>query len=199
MPNMPEADSAWIRFAPVAGLEDPQRHQRVGGGRLPDDEAGQQGQRQQAEGDGPVSGPAQLGGRLDDGEHADHQRGGDQDSTGNVGTTADSETLVLLDQLDGQGRGDDADRQVDEEDPVPVDRLGQHPTGEQADRAAGRGDERVDADRLGLLPRFGEQRHDHAQDHRGGQRAADALDEAGRDQHLLGPGQTAPDGGGGEE
>ena len=37
----------------------------------------------------------------------------------------------------GEHCGDDADRQVDEEDPVPVDGLGQHAAGEQPDRAAG--------------------------------------------------------------
>ena len=57
--------------------------------------------------------------------------------------------------------------------------------GEQPDRGARGGDEAVDADRLRLLPRLGEHRHDHAEDHGGGQRAADALDEARADQHLL--------------
>ena len=51
--------------------------------------------------------------------------------------------------------------------------------------AARRGDEAVDADRLRLLARLGEHRHDHAQDDRGGKRSADALDEARRDQHSL--------------
>ena len=82
-------------------------------------------------------------------------------------------------------RGGDADRRVDEEDPVPVDGLGEHAAGQQADRAAGGGDEAVDAERLGLLPRLREHRHDHAEDHGGGQRAADALHEARADQHAL--------------
>ena len=84
-----------------------------------------------------------------------------------------------------------ADRDVHEEDPVPVDRLGQQAAGQQPDRAARRGDEGVDADRLRLLPRLGEHRDDHAEDHRRGHRAADSLDEAGRDEHLLGLRQPA--------
>ena len=39
-------------------------------------------------------------------------------------------------------------------------------------------DEAVDADRLRLLARLGEHRHDHAEDHGRGHRAADALEEA---------------------
>jgi hypothetical protein len=69
----------------------------------------------------------------------------------------------------------------------------------QSDRAAGRGDERVDADRLGLLPRLGEQRDDHAEDHRGRQRTADALGEPGDDERLLAVRQSAGQRGGGED
>jgi hypothetical protein len=68
---------------------------------------------------------------------------------------------------------------------VPVDALGEDAPGEQPDRGAGRGDEAVHANRLGLLPGLGEHRHDDAEDHTRGQRAAHALDEARSDQHLL--------------
>jgi hypothetical protein len=50
---------------------------------------------------------------------------------------------------------------------VPVDGLGEHPTGEQAHRAHRRCNERVHADRLGLLARLGKHRDDHARDNRG--------------------------------
>jgi hypothetical protein len=68
---------------------------------------------------------------------------------------------------------------------VPVDRLGQDAAGQQADRRARGGDEAEDADRLGLLGGLREHRHDHPEDDRGGQRAADALHEARADEHLL--------------
>ena len=45
----------------------------------------------------------------------------------------------------------DADREVDEEDPVPAERLGQRAAGEQAERAAGDGDEHVGAHRAGAV------------------------------------------------
>jgi hypothetical protein len=82
---------------------------------------------------------------------------------------------------------------------VPAQRLRQHAAEQEPDRCAGGGDEAVDADRPRLFPRLREHRHDHAQDHRGGGRAADALQEAGADQHLLGLREPAERRGGGEE
>src|SRR6185312_1018705 len=77
------------------------------------------------------------------------------------------------------------DRDVDEEDPVPADRVGEDAAGEQPHRAAGGGHEGVDPDRLRLLPWLGEHGDDHAEDHSGGHRPADSLDEAGPDEYLL--------------
>ena len=98
---------------------------------------------------------------------------------------------VAVEPAHGEDGGGDADRQVDEEDPVPADRLGQDAAGEQADRRARGRDEAVDADRLRLLGGLREHRHDHPEDHRGGHRPADALDEARGHQHLLALGQPA--------
>ena len=56
-----------------------------------------------------------------------------------------------------------------------------------------RRDEAVDPDRLGLVGGLGEHRHDHPEDHRGAERAADALEEARADQHGLGLGDAAQD------
>ena len=82
---------------------------------------------------------------------------------------------------------------------MPADRLRQRAAGQQADRGARGGHEAVDADRLALLLGLGEHRHDHAEDHGGGQRAADALHEAGADEQLLVRGQAAGQRGRGEE
>ncbi len=82
-------------------------------------------------------------------------------------------------------RREEPDRSIDEEDPVPADRLRDDTADQQADRAARRGDEGVDPHRLGLLPRLREHRHDHAQDNGRGHRAADALEEPRADQHRL--------------
>ena len=123
---------------------------------------------------------------LEDRVDAQHQAAGQQRGAGKVRTLAETDSLATLDQAQRGQSGRDADRQVHEEDPVPADRLGQHATDEQADRAAGHRDERVDADRLGLLLRLGEHRHDHPEDDRRRQGAADALHEARADQHALG-------------
>ena len=97
----------------------------------------------------------------------------------------EADALVAVEQPEREHGGGDADREVDEEDPVPAEGLGQHAAGEQPDRAAGRGHEAVDADRLRLLAWLGEHGDDHAQDHRGGQRPADALEEPRAHKHLL--------------
>ena len=50
-----------------------------------------------------------------------------------VGALREADAAVGLEQPAGGERGRDADRDVDEEDPVPVERLGQHATGKQPD------------------------------------------------------------------
>ena len=82
---------------------------------------------------------------------------------------------------------------------MPVDRLGQHAAGKQADRAARRGHEAVDADGLGLVARGREHRHDHPEHDRRRHGAADALDEARHHQHALALGGAAQNRGQGED
>ena len=117
-----------------------------------------------------------------------------------VGALAQADALVGGQQPAAEYPGRDAHRDVDEEDPVPVDGLGEHAAGKQADRAARRGEcERVDADRLRLLPGLREYRHDHAEDDGRGHRAADALYEPRRDQPHLALRQAAQRRGAGEQ
>jgi hypothetical protein len=56
---------------------------------------------------------------------------------------------------------------------------------EPPDRAARRGYERVDPDRVRLLPGLRKHRHDHAEDDGRGHRTADALHEPRHDQPHL--------------
>ena len=143
--------------------------------------------------------PPVVGGGLDDGVNAKHQRARDQRGAGDVGAAGEADAGVAGEQARGEESGEDPNGEVDEEDPVPVDRLRDDAAGEQPDGATGGGDEAVDADRLGLLARLGEHRDDHAEDHRGGQRPADALHEARDHEHLLALGQPADQRGGGED
>ena len=106
---------------------------------------------------------------------------------------------VLADQRPPEEDRHEADRQVDEEDPVPVDRLGQGTAGQQADRAAADDHEHVGAHRLRPLDRQRELGDDDREDHRDRQRTTDALDEAGGDQEGLAAGEAADGGGEREE
>jgi len=119
-----------------------------------------------------------------------HQRRGDQKRAQHVSAIAQSETAIWLEQPPRQANGHDADGQVDEEDPVPVEGLRQEAARQQTDRTAGGGHETEDADRPRSFTWLGEQRHDHAQDQRRCQRAADALHEPRGDQQLLARGQA---------
>ena len=67
------------------------------------------------------------------------------------------------------------DRQVDEEDPVPAEEVGEDPAGEHADHAAAREHEAEDAHRLRTIRRLGEERHQEREGDRRDDGAADAL------------------------
>jgi hypothetical protein len=82
---------------------------------------------------------------------------------------------------------------------VPVDGLDQRAADQQAERAAGGHDEHVRAHRLDALVGAGEVGHDQGDDHRGGDRAAEALQEPGGDQQQLAVGHPAERGGDREE
>ena len=192
MPNRPATSSIRITLAPETLRE---RNRRSGSSGSAAIAWRVEEERHQRERDGALAerlrrAPA-VAARLHDRVDAEHQRAGDERRAEHVGAVAQAEALLVREEPRGEYRGGDADRHVHEEDPVPRDGLGQHAAGEQADRGARGGDERVDADRLRLLPGLREHRHDHAEDHGRGHRAADALQEAGADQQALARGQAA--------
>ena len=82
---------------------------------------------------------------------------------------------------------------------MPAQRLGEHAAGEQAERAAGDRDEHVGAHRAGALGGLGELGDDDREDHRGLRGGADALQEAGADQHALAGRDPAQQRGDGED
>ena len=101
------------------------------------------------------------------------------------------EPAVGADQRAAERERRDADREVDEEDPVPAQRLGEQAAGEQAERAAGDRDEDVGAHRAGALGGLRELGDDDREDHRRLGGRADALEEARADQRLLRRGDAA--------
>ena len=98
----------------------------------------------------------------------------------------------------GQVHGD-ADRDVDEEDPVPAEHVGEDAAEQHADRPAARQHEAEDAHRLRALGGLGEHHHDQRQRDRRDDGAAEALDRAGDHEDLLRAGEPAGEGGDGEE
>jgi hypothetical protein len=113
---------------------------------------------------------------------AEHHRRSHQDGAERVDVAADPQSLVLGDPHPSEQERQHADRNVDEEDPVPVERLSDHPTCDQPERGAARDDEHVHAHRLRALARLGELGRDDRDDRRGRAGTAKALNEAGDDE-----------------
>ena len=86
---------------------------------------------------------------------------------------------------------ENADRDVDEEDPVPVERVGQDAAEKHADAAAAGGDEAEDAHRLRPVRRLREQRHHQRKGDRGDDGGAESLHRPRADQQLLRGGEAA--------
>jgi hypothetical protein len=141
-----------------------------------------------------------IAGRADYGGHAEHQPGRDQHRTQGVGPGAqpDAVGLVRLDHPGGGHRGHDPDRDVDEEDPVPVNGLSDEAARQHADRGARRAGEAVPADGPRPQRGLGEHRDHHSEHHGRGHGPADALHEPRDNQHLLAGGQAAAQRGHGE-
>ena len=198
---MPPAPTICTTLAPATVRERKMRSGISGSAAVASrtDEPREQRDRDGAAGERAACAPAVLGGRDDDRVDAEHQRGGDQHAR--RARRRRRATRMPASGRQQPQRGHDGrrtDRHVDEEDPVPVDPLGQRAAGQQSDRTAGGRDERVDADRLGLLARLGEHRHDQAEDDRRGERAAGALHEPGDHQHRRVGRGAAGDRSGGE-
>ena len=130
---------------------------------------------------------------VDDRVHGEHQRGGHGDRARDV-DAARRRHVRCRQQPQREDDHGDADRDVDEEDPVPVDRAGEDAAEQDADAAAAGGDEAEHAHRLRAIGGLGEEVHHQRQRHRRGNRAAQALHRARRDQKVLGVRETARSG-----
>ena len=164
----------------AAQAKDAQRQDRVFDAGLERKEASQQRHRGAAETEGVRRQPALIG-RGHDRVDADHHRRGDQHGAQHVDTLPQAQPLLLLDQPPAEKERRDADRKIDEEDPVPVDGFGQHPAGQQTQRAPAGDHEREHAHGLGALFGPGEAGDQQRDDDAGRKRAAHPLQRAGRD------------------
>ena len=167
-----------------------ERHQRRADARLDQQEereqcncSGQQAER--------LRRPPAVLVAVDDRVHGQHQRGRHGHRTGDVELPGARLALAARQQPERQEHDGDADRQVDEEDPVPVERVGQYAAEQHADGAAARGDEAEDAHRLRPVGRLGEEVHHQRQRDGGGDCTAHALNRARGDEELLRRGEAA--------
>jgi hypothetical protein len=162
-----------VRAGHDARAQDAQRNQRPPGGGLPTDEQHEEGGRDDPE-------DARV--RVHDGDDREHHAAHEQHRARRVGTLAQPRAALDVQHAAAGEHRRDADRDVDEEDPAPVDEVRDDAPEEQADRRARGADERVDADRPGLQAGIVEERDDHAERDRCGERAAGALQEARSDE-----------------
>ena len=120
-------------------------------------------------------------------ERVDEQREarGDRDRPERVEPPYLALAAALVEQARREQRGDDRDRDVDPEDPLPAEVLGQHAAEQHARRAARARHRAPDAQRLVALGALREHVRDHRQRGRREDRGAEALHRAPDDQLRL--------------
>ena len=179
-----------------ARAEQPQRQHRRRGARLPEHERGQRRARRRR---APPStcGDVQPRSLPRTMPHTSPAR----PAVASVAPTRSSRTpgpWLSSSRRLGEHDRDDADGDVEPEDPVPRDAVDDRAADQRAGRDGDAGDAGPDAERHAALA-FGERRGQQRQRQRRDDRAADALDGAGRDQRVGGRGQRGRRGGGGEQ
>ncbi len=120
----------------------------------------------------------------------EHQRRRHGDRARDVESTA--ARLCIRRQQDAAEREHcDSDRDVDEEDPVPAEQIGQRPTEQHTCCAASGEDKTDDPHRLRTLRGLGEEDHDQRERNRGDDGAAEPLNRTGDDEEGLRVGKPA--------
>ena len=168
-----------------------ERDQRVGREpRFDHDERHQQHQSPDDRPERPASVPAEQTG-LDDAVDEHHLARGERHGTRQVEALTRPAPAHVGHHPERDQRGDRRDRRVDQQNPAPADRLGDDPPEQGPRRAAEPVHRRPQADRAVKLWPGRERRGDDRQRRGGHERAAEALNPAGDDQHLLGLRATA--------
>ena len=147
-----------VRGRDVAQAEEAEWHERRVDARLEHEERRQQRDRAPEQAERLRRGPAGLV-PVDDRVDREDQRRGHRHRAANVETPRAGEASRRRQQSQREQDHGDADREVDQEDPVPVDRVGEDAAEQDADAAAACGHEAEDAHRLGPFRRLGEERH----------------------------------------
>ena len=154
-------EAGHVRAGDRLGPQDAEAHQRLGVPELPDDEPGEQGQRRREEAERLCRQPALRAGLRD---RVD-ERGSPAVTSTAPGKSNDftraSRLSVSRNGASDEGRH--ADRDVDEEDPLPAQRVGEDAAEQDARRGAEAADRAPDAERDVALAPFGERRREDRQ------------------------------------
>ena len=164
--------------------EEPERHQGRAHPQLDREEQRQQRGRDREHPERPGGRPTVLV-SVHDGVDGEHQRGRHDQRARDVEPSRCRRAARGGQQAQREEEDRDTDGQVDEEDPVPAERVGEDAAEQDADRPAARRDEAEHAHRLRPLGRLGEDRHHQRKRDRRHDRAADPLHRPRRDEHAL--------------
>ena len=175
-----EADNVGGAQRPVA--EDSERHQRRSAAQLDGEEAGQDHRGRDQQQDRLCRSPAVLG-RPGDGVDEERQAARHRHGTRCVEAARADVRAALRDDSSGRDQDERAHRDIDEEDPLPAQVLGENAAEEDAGRGARAAERAPDPERLVPLGALGEGgRHDR-ECRRRDDRGAEALQRACADQH----------------
>jgi hypothetical protein len=158
--------------------------------RLDHDEDHEQREGRAQEAEGSPGGPADLV-ALHDGVDGEDQRPSHGDSAADVEPPFPGRRLHGRAEVDGEHEDRDADRNVDEKDPVPAQKVREDPAEKHTGSPASREHEADDAHGFRPFGRLGEHDHDQREDDDRDDRAAEALDCASRDEKRLGGSKSA--------
>ena len=178
--------------------EDPHRQERRLRAELDDDERNDEHRGSNEQADRLCVRPAVLG-RAGHGVHQHHQSAGDRSGSSRVEVAMVEVGAALTQEYRAQCKHEQADRDVDEEDPRPAEGARQRAPEKHTGRTAAAGHGTPDAERLIALPAFAEQRGQHRESRGRDERGAQSLQRAEHDQRPLGPREPVEQGADGEE
>jgi hypothetical protein len=178
-----QAEADHVRARQRAPLEDAKRDERRARARLVPEEDRHQRGRGQEDADRLRRAPADPV-RLCQPEHEEHEARRDADGSEGVEVPGQAVRPALTHVARDEGERDRRDGDVDEEDPLPPEVLGEHAAEEHPDGGAGAGDAAEDAERLVPFGAFLERHERDREDGRREDRARRALQEPRDDEHL---------------
>ena len=173
-----------VRGRDIAQLEKAEWHQRRRHARLDHEEHGEQRGRDSEQAERLGRAPA-LVVAVDDRVDREHQRRRHRDRARDVQPPLRRVARRRRQQLQRRDEHGDADRDVDQEDPVPVEHVCEDAAEQHPDRAAAGHHEAEDAHRFRPFARLGEQHHDQRERDGRDNGATEPLNGARRDEQPL--------------